>query len=90
MTANERPYNLRMDDDDSQKRRASDHEWISVAEIASRVGVTPPSVYRWIKMGYLKAIRLGPRAYRIRREDFDAFLAAGGVVPEGGEGGDDD
>ena len=32
------------------------------------------TVYRWIETGKLKAIRTGDPAWRVRKEDLEAFL----------------
>ncbi len=48
-------------------------EWLSVEEIAKNVKMDVETVRNWIRRKQLKAYRFG-RDYRIRREDFDAFV----------------
>jgi excisionase family DNA binding protein len=48
-------------------------EWLSVDEIAKNLKMDVETVRNWIRRKQLKAYRFG-RDYRIRREDFDAFV----------------
>jgi excisionase family DNA binding protein len=48
---------------------------LTVAAVASELGVTPRWVHDWIAAGELRAIRRIGRGFRIRREWLDAFLA---------------
>jgi len=43
-------------------------------QIAKKLGVCEHTVYRYIKAGKLKAIRLTPRNFRIDEKDFTRFL----------------
>ncbi len=47
---------------------------LSPVEIARQMGVSKPTVRRWIKQGYLPAVRIGA-VIRIKQSDFAAFLA---------------
>lgn len=51
-------------------------EYWTVPEIATRLKVSKPTVYRWIDDGLLKANRPSHRTVRISNDDFEAFLAA--------------
>ena len=51
------------------------------AEVAARVQVCTRTVMRAIHRGELRASRLGPRAYRVRPEDIDAWIVATTVLP---------
>ena len=51
------------------------------AEVAARAQVCTRTVMRAIHRGELRASRLGPRAYRIRPEDIDAWIVATTVLP---------
>ncbi len=70
--------------------------WLSTAEAARYLGITPRTLYRFIDQGQLPAFRLG-RVIRLRQEDVDGFIEQrriepgtldhlypepGGVVPE--------
>jgi excisionase family DNA binding protein len=48
-------------------------EWLSVDEIAKNLKMDVETIRNWIRRKQLKAYRFG-RDYRIRREDFDAFV----------------
>jgi excisionase family DNA binding protein len=65
--------------DDGEGRKITDGVILSVEDIVQYLKVNQASVYRWIADGSLKGIRVGPRLWRIREEDFKAFLDAGGV-----------
>jgi excisionase family DNA binding protein len=43
----------------------------TVAEAAERLGVSASTVWRWIDAGKLPALRVGPKAIRIRNRDVD-------------------
>jgi excisionase family DNA binding protein len=63
---------------DSQASPQNDAaRFLSVAEVADRVGSTPATIREWIKEGYLQAVPLGPagRKYGLRWEDVEASLA---------------
>ncbi len=48
--------------------------YLSIREVAARLGVQPNAVRRWITQGTLKAYRLGGRLLRVKVEDADAML----------------
>jgi excisionase family DNA binding protein len=48
--------------------------YMTVNEVAHRFNLHPVSVYRLIKAGELKAMRLGTRALRVRPEDAEQLL----------------
>lgn len=48
----------------------------TVPEIAERLRVSRPTVYRWIEDGTLKANKPSARTVRISNDDLEAFLAA--------------
>jgi excisionase family DNA binding protein len=48
---------------------------MTVEEAARRLGVTPPTVLRWVKSGELRAIRLGGKAgWRVSAADLQEFV----------------
>jgi excisionase family DNA binding protein len=59
------------------------------ADVARLLGVHRNSVYRWIKEGGLKALRLGDETgpLRIRSDVFEQWLAAHPVAPKEEEHG---
>jgi excisionase family DNA binding protein len=54
-----------------QRREPQAAELCSVRDAATRLGVSPSTVWRWVNAGWLPAVRLGPRSIRIRRRDVD-------------------
>ncbi len=55
-------------------------EWLSTAEAAKYVGVTPRTLYRFIDLGDLAAFRFG-RVIRVRTSDVDDFIERQRVEP---------
>ncbi len=51
---------------------------LTVAEVAAELRVSTMTVYRLIQAAELSAFRIG-KNYRIKRDDLDAYLAAGAV-----------
>lgn len=51
---------------------------LTVAEVADHMRVSSMTVYRLIKAGSLKAVRVG-KNYRIRTSDLDAYLQSSSV-----------
>ncbi|MBI2761717.1 MAG: excisionase family DNA-binding protein [Chloroflexi bacterium] len=47
---------------------------ISVAQAARTLGVSPSTVWRWIKGGRLPAYRVGPHTLRIRPQDVQGMV----------------
>jgi excisionase family DNA binding protein len=47
---------------------------LSVAEVATLLSVTDPTVREWIKEGKLQAHRAGARFWRIRQSEVDRML----------------
>jgi excisionase family DNA binding protein len=59
------------------------------ADVAQRAQISTKTVLRAIKAGRLRASRLGEHgAYRIRAEDYDAWIEGSVVEPEVGERAD--
>ena len=50
--------------------------YLSTTEAAEQLQVHRVTIVDWIKQGKLKAYQFGPRCYRIRRVDFEEFIAA--------------
>jgi len=50
--------------------------FLTVAEVADALRVSTMTVYRLIKSGDLRAVRVG-KSYRLTDEDVDQYLAAG-------------
>ena len=55
-------------------------EWLSTADAAEALGITPRTLYRFIDQGELAAYRFG-RVIRVKRADIDAFIDASRIEP---------
>ena len=65
-----------MADDTRQARLRLLNEQLTlpVPEAARLAGVSPGSLYRWIRDGDFPAVRIGPRTVRVRTSDLLAML----------------
>ena len=50
-------------------------QFLTVLEVADLLRVSTMTVYRLIKGGELRAVRVG-KSFRVREDDLDAFIAA--------------
>lgn len=64
---------------------ASQHELLTVAEVAEQLRVSTMTVYRLIQREELQALRIG-RSYRIEQDALGAYLRAGEVRDDVREG----
>jgi excisionase family DNA binding protein len=55
-------------------------QWLSTAEAANRLGITPRTLYRFIDEGQLAAYRFG-RVIRLKTSDVDQFIEACRIQP---------
>lgn len=55
-------------------------EWLSTADAAKSLGITPRTLYRFIDHGDLPAYRFG-RVIRVKQSDVDAFIEASRIQP---------
>lgn len=55
-------------------------EWLSTADAAKALGITPRTLYRFIDQGDLAAYRFG-RVIRIKQADVDAFIEGARIAP---------
>ena len=53
---------------------------LTLAEVADRLGVTPKTVRKWVRLGLLRTAKFGAASQSLVRSsakyDFDAFVAA--------------
>lgn len=54
--------------------------WLSTAEAAKRLGITPRTLYRFIDGGQLPAYRFG-RVIRLQEHEVDAFVQTCRIEP---------
>jgi excisionase family DNA binding protein len=59
---------------------ASDLIWLSTAEAAKRLGITPRTLYRFIDQGDIPAYRFG-RVIRLKENEVDAFIEQCRIAP---------
>lgn len=55
-------------------------DWLSTAEAARALGITPRTLYRFIDQGELPAYRFG-RVIRLRRPEVEAFIESCRIQP---------
>jgi excisionase family DNA binding protein len=55
-------------------------QWLSTAEAANRLGITPRTLYRFIDEGQLPAYRFG-RVIRLKAAEVDAFIESCRIEP---------
>lgn len=55
-------------------------DWLSTADAANMLGITPRTLYRFINQGDLPAYRFG-RVIRVKRVDVEAFTEASRIQP---------
>ena len=54
--------------------------WLSTAEAAKRLGITPRTLYRFIDEGQLPAYRFG-RVIRLKQSEIDSFIEECRIEP---------
>lgn len=55
-------------------------QWLSTAEAARYLGITPRTLYRFIDEGQITGYRFG-RVIRLKQTDVDAFIDASKIAP---------
>lgn len=55
-------------------------DWLSTADAAKSLGITPRTLYRFIDQGELAAYRFG-RVIRVKRTDIEAFIEKSRIEP---------
>lgn len=55
-------------------------DWLSTADAAQSLGITPRTLYRFINQGDLPAYRFG-RVIRVKRVDVEAFIERSRIEP---------
>ena len=63
-------------------RAMMEDRWLSVDEIAAYLGIKRDTVYRWIAEKRMPAHRMG-RLWKLRREEVDEWVRAGGADETG-------
>jgi len=62
--------------------------WLTLAEIAEELRMSPATIRSWISKGTLRAMRAGQRKWLVRRSELDRMLAGKEVIgPEDQPGG---
>lgn len=47
---------------------------LSTGQAAKRLGVTRGTVLNWIKAGHIKALKIGPKVYKIEEKEVERLL----------------
>ncbi len=55
-------------------------QWLSTADAAQRLGITPRTLYRFIDEGQVPAYRFG-RVIRLKQHEVDTFIDACRIEP---------
>jgi excisionase family DNA binding protein len=55
-------------------------QWLSTAEAAKFLGITPRTLYRFIDEGQLPGYRFG-RVIRLKQDDVEAFIESSRITP---------
>jgi excisionase family DNA binding protein len=55
--------------------------WLSTAEAAKRLGITPRTLYRFIDQGDIPAYRFG-RVIRLKAQEVDTFIDSCRIEPD--------
>jgi excisionase family DNA binding protein len=55
------------------KRRVEKHLFLTVADVATALGMSPDTIHRWCREGRIRTRRFG-RCVRIRHSDFLALI----------------
>lgn len=58
------------------QHRQEELDLLTVEEVARQLRVSPKTVRAWLGQGRLPGFKLTPKVWRIRRADFQAFVAA--------------
>ena len=65
-----------------------DDPWLTLAEIAEELRMSPATIRSWISKGTLRALRAGQRKWLVRRSELDRMLAGKDLIgPEDQSGG---
>ncbi|MEL7207821.1 MAG: helix-turn-helix domain-containing protein [Actinomycetota bacterium] len=59
---------------------SSEIEWLSTAEAAKRLGITPRTLYRFVNEGQLAGYRFG-RVIRLKASEIDEFIEQSRITP---------
>ena len=59
---------------------SSSIQWLSTAEAARYLGITPRTLYRFIDEGQIAGYRFG-RVIRLKQDDVDKFIEASRIAP---------
>jgi excisionase family DNA binding protein len=46
----------------------------TVEQVAEHLSVTPDKVRAWLRTGYIRGFKLGPREWRVADDDLEAFI----------------
>ena len=61
-------------------RMSTPIHWLSTAEAAKYLGITPRTLYRFIDEGQIPGYRFG-RVIRLKQDDVEVFIEASRITP---------
>jgi excisionase family DNA binding protein len=64
----------------SAQEPSDEIQWLSTADAAARLGITPRTLYRFIDEGQLPAYRFG-RVIRLKANEVDTFIESCRIEP---------
>lgn len=62
------------------ERMSTPINWLSTAEAAKYLGITPRTLYRFIDEGQIPGYRFG-RVIRLKQDDVEVFIEASRITP---------
>jgi excisionase family DNA binding protein len=66
----------------SEESEAAEDPWLTVAEIAEELRLSPATVRSWVSQGRLPATRSGRRKWLIRRSDIERMTSQNQIEPD--------
>lgn len=51
-----------------------DENFLTLKDVAERLGVSKVTLWRWVKAGKLSAVKLSQRTVYVRRDELDRFI----------------
>ena len=67
------------------KQHEAGGEWMTAAEAAVVASVAATTIREWVKVGRLRAVRVGRNNIRIARADLDEAITSWSRAPRGGK-----
>lgn len=59
----------------------TEERWLSVEEIATHLGISKETIYRWLYRGKIPSHRVG-RLWKFKASEVDAWVVGGGATSD--------